>query len=337
LTLVRRLLALFALPLLLLAACGGDDDDSASTATTAAGAATTPTTAAAPVSPAADDPVLDAVAVTGDFGSAPAVDLKTPFATTQTVRRVLSTGTGAPLATGTTIVFDYAAYDGASGQQFDKSYGATPATAQLSATAIIPGIVKGLLGVNVGSRVVIGISPDDGFGPMGGIEEANVAATDSVVFVVDVKDARTPLTRAQGTAVAPVAGQPTVTLAADGTPTITMPGGTAPTTLVTQPLITGTGPAVASGQTISVHYVGAIWGSGKVFDSSWARGEPASFQIGTGNVIKGWDQGLVGQTVGSQVLLVIPPDLGYGSSGNADAGISGTDTLVFVVDILDAF
>ena len=79
-----------------------------------------------------------------------------------------------------------------------------------------------------------------------------------------------------------------------------------------------------------------IWDSGKTFDSSWARGTPAEFVIGTGNVIAGWDEGLVGQTVGSQVLLVIPPDKGYGSAGQADVGIKGTDTLVFVVDILDA-
>jgi peptidylprolyl isomerase len=137
--------------------------------------------------------------------------------------------------------------------------------------------------------------------------------------------------------VAPVAGQPTVALDPSGAPTITMPGGDPPTTLVTQPLITGTGAPVASGQSITVHYTGALWATGKVFDSSWTRGEPTSFPIGTGGVIKGWDQGLIGQTVGSQVLLVIPPDLGYGASGAPDAGISGTDTLVFVVDILDAF
>ncbi len=63
----------------------------------------------------------------------------------------------------------------------------------------------------------------------------------------------------------------------------------------------------------------------------------ADFVIGNGQVIAGWDEGLVGQTVGSQVLLVVPPDKGYGTAGNTDAGIKGTDTLVFVVDILDAY
>ncbi len=106
---------------------------------------------------------------------------------------------------------------------------------------------------------------------------------------------------------------------------------------MSQVLIKGTGPVVAAGQTITVHYTGVIWASGKQFDSSWDRGQPIDFQIGVGKVIAGWDEGLVGQTVGSQVLLVIPPDKGYGSAGQSSAGISGTDTLVFVVDILDAY
>ena len=76
--------------------------------------------------------------------------------------------------------------------------------------------------------------------------------------------------------------------------------------------------------------------SGRVFDSSWSRGQPAQFPIGTGQVVAGWDEGLVGQTVGSQVLIVVPPDKGYGVAGESQAGITGTDTLVFVVDILGA-
>ncbi len=97
---------------------------------------------------------------------------------------------------------------------------------------------------------------------------------------------------------APVDGLPTVKLAANGTPTITVPKTDAPTTLVVQPLITGTGPVVQSGQTITVHYTGEVWSTGKTFDSSWKRGETASFPIGQGSVIAGWDEGLVGQTVG---------------------------------------
>jgi peptidylprolyl isomerase len=80
-----------------------------------------------------------------------------------------------------------------------------------------------------------------------------------------------------------------------------------------------------------------IWKTNKTFDSSWSRSSPFAFNIGAGQVVKGWDQGLVGKTVGSRVMLVIPPAYGYGSAGASQAGISGTDTLVFVVDIIGTF
>ena len=100
-------------------------------------------------------------------------------------------------------------------------------------------------------------------------------------------------------------------------------------------LIKGEGPEVTSGQTIMVNYLGQVYGGDKPFDASYPK-EPYQTGIGVGAVVKGWDDGLVGQTVGSRVLLAIPPKLGYGEAGNEDAGISGTDTLYFVVDILAA-
>lgn len=135
----------------------------------------------------------------------------------------------------------------------------------------------------------------------------------------------------------PAAGLPTVDLDADGKPTITIPDRDPSSTLVVQPLVKGTGAVVTAGQTVTVHYTGVVYASNKQFDSSWDGGTPVDFAIGAGQVIAGWDEGLVGQTVGSQLLLVIPPDKGYGEAGQPDAGISGTDTLVFVVDILGAF
>jgi peptidylprolyl isomerase len=127
-----------------------------------------------------------------------------------------------------------------------------------------------------------------------------------------------------------------VTVDPTGKPTIKVPTTAPPTTLVVQPLVKGSRAAVKAGQTITVHYTGVLWAGGKEFDSSFKRGKPAAFGIGVGQVIKGWDQGLVGQPVGSRVLLVVPPALGYGTQGQPEAGITGKDTLVFVVDILDA-
>jgi FKBP-type peptidyl-prolyl cis-trans isomerase len=155
--------------------------------------------------------------------------------------------------------------------------------------------------------------------------------------------AATKAAAASATTKAPAAGAapeaagdlPKVTGAATAKPVIEMPKSAAPAKLVVQVLTPGTGAEVKSGQQIKVQYVGQIWATGTQFDASWDRGQPIEFGIGTGNVIKGWDEGLVGQKIGSRVLLVIPPDKGYGASGRPPK-IQGTDTMVFVVDIVDS-
>jgi peptidylprolyl isomerase len=291
--------------------------------------------AAVPAGAAAASP-LDKVTVTGDPGAKPTVKFAKPFAVKKTTDSVVTAGTGAALASGQTITFDYLLVDGRTGKEIQTSYGVTPASLVLDNTKTAPPLVASLTGKPIGSRVLVALAPKDGLANK--LKSSKVKKDDTLLFVIDVKDVRTPLARATGDPVPPVAGLPTVALAADGKPTITIPAGVAaPTTLVAQPLIKGTGPVVQSGQTISVQYTGVIYGSGKQFDSSWDRGQAFDTVIGKGQVIPGWDTGLVGQTVGSQVLLVVPPAQGYGSAGQSQAGISGTDTLVFVVDILDAY
>ncbi|MFC8192145.1 FKBP-type peptidyl-prolyl cis-trans isomerase [Cellulomonas sp. NPDC057328] len=116
-------------------------------------------------------------------------------------------------------------------------------------------------------------------------------------------------------------------------PTLTFPDATAPEELEVVVLSRGDGDLVEAGQDIEVHYLGQSW-QGGVFDNSYDRGSSISFPIGVGAVIAGWDEGLVGQQVGSRVLLSIPSHLGYGDRGVPQAGIKGGDTLVFVVDIV---
>lgn len=279
---------------------------------------------------------LNSVSVTGKTGTKPAIKVTTPFAASKTDRRTLTSGNGSIVAPGQRITIDYVGVNGTDGKEFDTSFGKTDsATFTLDDKQIIKGMVTGLSGVTVGSRVLIAVPPADGYGTTGA-PAAGIGPTDTLLFVVDVKSASTVLKRAEGTAVKPKAGLPKVKLDKTGKPTITLPKGKAPADLVVQPLIEGKGAKVTKNQTITVHYTGVIWPGGKQFDSSWTTGSPASFQIGAGKVITGWDQGLVGQKVGSQILLVIPPDKGYGATGKPEAGIKGTDTLVFVVDILDA-
>jgi peptidylprolyl isomerase len=131
----------------------------------------------------------------------------------------------------------------------------------------------------------------------------------------------------------------TVTGAFDTKPTVTFPPSGPPKQLIEQTLIAGSGTPVASGDTVITNYLGEIWptkigAQPKVFDSSFARGSPTGLVIGTGAVIPGFDKTLVGKRLGTRMLLSIPPADGYGVSGNSQAGISGTDTLVFVVDLL---
>lgn len=116
-------------------------------------------------------------------------------------------------------------------------------------------------------------------------------------------------------------------------PEISFPDSSAPADLVVEVLERGEGEIVEAGQTIEVNYLGQVWGGG-IFDNSYDRGNTIEFPIGVGVVIGGWDTGLVGQQVGSRLLLSIPPHEGYGPNGAPQAGIGGDDVLVFVVDIV---
>ncbi|WP_062462465.1 FKBP-type peptidyl-prolyl cis-trans isomerase [Demequina soli] len=126
---------------------------------------------------------------------------------------------------------------------------------------------------------------------------------------------------------------PAITRAADGAPAVDFAGAEKPEGLVVEVLEAGDGAVVAEGQHITVHYSGWLWNGGK-FDSSWDRGDTISFRIAYGSLIDGWVDGIVGQPVGSKLLLVVPPESGYGyqNMGPIPAG----STLVFAVDVLDA-
>ena len=125
----------------------------------------------------------------------------------------------------------------------------------------------------------------------------------------------------------------TVTGAKDAEPTITLADGFPPATeLEVADVYVGEGDAVAPGATVTVNYTGVGQQSGKVFDSSWQRGEPATFPLD--GVIQGWSQGLVGMQPGGRRLLIIPAELAYGDAG-AGADIAPGETLVFVVDLIE--
>lgn len=302
---------------LLIAGCGSDE-------------------AADPVAPVATSstPAAAVPTVKGAFAKVPTITLPGPtpsgFSAT-----VITAGTGATVAKGDLLQAHYIGQTWRGAKVFDQSYErGTPAAFPIGVGQVIPGWDEGLVGKKVGSRVLLVLPPDKGYGTQGN-QGAGILGTDTLVFVVDIIGSFGATASADGTPVAPVAGLPTVSATPGKKPTITIPTGTpAPAALVAQDLLKGSGAVVKEGQTLIAQYVGVVYGTGTQFDASWDRGQPASFPIGVGQVIPGWDKGLVGRTIGSRVLLVIPPKDGYGTSGNAQAGIKGTDTLVFVVDIL---
>lgn len=201
-----------------------------------------------------------------------------------------------------------------------------------------------LPGVKVGSRVVMVTPPQDAFGPDGNVA-IGVGKNQSLVWIIDILAAMPVDAMADGTPTKAPADPALPTVSAGKDPKITVPRNAAPTKLVRRALLAGTGAKIAAGQVVLAQYTGVIWRNGQVFDTSWkpergpfnARVAESSRTSAEPGVIKGWVRGLAGQRVGSRILLVVPPSLGYRKAGNPRAGITGRDTLVFVIDILGVY
>ncbi len=280
---------------------------------------------------------LAEVTVSGPTSSRPTVDFKAPLSFAKTESKIVEEGAGEgdAIKSSSEVTVDYLGINASDGAEFDSSWKrGKPATFSLS--GVIPGFSTGLQGAHAGDRVLVGIAPQDGYDPTG--NGAAIRPGDSLIFVIDVHKVESPSTEASGTAVKPPSTVPMLTYDDSDHPEkfVTTPRtAKAPDKLGVYPIIKGDGDVVKSGQTITVEYVGQLYPDGDVFDESWSRDQPVSFSVGTGGLIEGWDQGLVGQTVGSRVILVIPSDLGYGEAGSG-ADIPPNADLIFVIDILQA-
>ena len=328
----RHAAALAITPLLAIAALTGGASASASAASAPARSAMS---AGSSVSPTADARKL--VTVTGAFGRAPKVKIPAVPGSGPLYIKTVIKGTGKKLTKAQSLIGDFAMYDWRG--KTHKLIGSTYSTGlpTLFTGPLLPGLEKALIGQKLGSRVLAVLPPADAFGPHGN-PGIGVGPTDTVVFVVDMLTSVGNTAGPSGKWLSNGGGAlPRVTAGTAGKgPKITIPKTAAPKTLRVRTLIKGGGPKVTKGEFIVVQYAGVIWRTKKAFDSTWSRRQPFGTTIGVGQVIKGWDKGLVGQTVGSRVLLVIPPADGYGPVGVPSAGIKGTDTIVFAVDILAA-
>lgn len=280
---------------------------------------------------------LSEVTVSGPTSSRPTVDFKAPLSFAKTESKIVEEGAGEgdAIKPSSEVTVDYLGINASDGAEFDSSWKrGKPATFSLS--GVIPGFSTGLQGAHAGDRVLVGIASQDGYDPTG--NGAAIRPGDSLIFVIDVHKVESPITEASGTAVKPPSTVPMLTYDDSDHPekfVATPQTAKAPDKLGVYPIIKGDGDVVKSGQTITVEYVGQLYPDGDVFDESWSKEQPVSFSVGTGGLIEGWDQGLVGQTVGSRVILVIPSDLGYGAAGSG-ADIPPNADLIFVIDILQA-
>lgn len=274
-------------------------------------------------------------AITVSKGSTPKVSVTKGFTTASTETKVIKEGGGDAVKAGDTVKVNYLAVNGRTGKQFDSSYAAEkPATFTLNDTSILPGFIKALDDQKIGSRVLVAISPKDGFGQAR--KELDLKASDTMVFLFDLVS-KVPTEAAGPTKDLPAdlpelkldaAKKPSKFVATDKT----AKGQTKESVHV---VIQGDGPVVKADQTVSVQYLGQVYPAGKVFDSSWARKAPASFPLTKGQLIDCWTDLLEGQKVGSRLVLVCPSDTAYGDEGRKP-DIKGGDTLVFSIDLLDA-
>jgi peptidylprolyl isomerase len=276
----------------------------------------------------------DAVQVSEELGAKPEVTFEAPLEFSDTERTVVVEGEGEQAESGASVEAELTLFDAASGDELiTTEHDGTQSVAVTLDASWPVGFVKALTCATVGTRVVTTITPEDGYGAAGN-PQLGVQPDASLVLVADlVSIPEPPLARADGEDQDLPADFPAVgiELADDGAPAITIPDEEPPADLQIGVLKKGAGVEVAEGDNVTVHYTGVDWETGETFDSSWANGTPATFN--TAQVVPGFSAALIGQTVGSQIVAVLPPDQAYGEEVTEDVPLSGK-TLVFVIDIL---
>ncbi|MFJ6074948.1 FKBP-type peptidyl-prolyl cis-trans isomerase [Streptomyces sp. NPDC093065] len=338
---MRRRSLLIAVPagLVTLAACGDDDSGSSSNASDSASPEASATSAAPP--PKIVDGPLPAITAGTKFDEKPTVAKGSGEPSKDLAVKTVVAGGGRAVAENDFVSANYLGQIWQSGKVFDNSYDRkTPLVIQLAQGSIIDGWRYALTGKKTGSRVLFSVPPTWGYGEQGN-EQAGIKGDDTLVFVVDIQDTFNARSSADGKKMPQDdAALPKVGTNTDGkAPSIEVPDADAPKKLAAEYVLEGDGAEVGAQDSVLVQYKGVLWEKGKTFsstdkgfDSTYDRQQLTSFSLQ--QVVKGWAQGLTGRKVGSRVLVVIPPDLGYGDNPPEGSGIEKDSTLVFSVDIL---
>jgi peptidylprolyl isomerase len=238
-------------------------------------------------------------------------------------------GIGNLTTVGRKVTVQYVGYDYETGEKFASSWDeGKPFTFTLGKGEVIEGWEEGLDGIEGGDRRELVIPPELTKGPF----PTGIPQGKAVVFVVEPVPTKPAAAKPKETEKKskPI---PTPKSLGKTKPKVEVPKGPPPKKLVVKDLEEGKGPAAKLGDEVSVEYVGVVYKTGKQFDASWDRGEePFTFELGSGGVIAGWEQGIEGMKVGGRRELIIPPELAYGSEGGGS--IPPNSTLIFVVDLL---
>ena len=270
---------------------------------------------------------MQGVSASGKLGSKPDISFKTPFKVENQTHQVIQKGDGEVIRDGDRVCTRSLALDAKTGKVISSTWDkSSPECSIVISKKSIPAYYDTFKGLKVNSTVAVGID-ESGSG-------SSSQATSSYIMALTFVSRSRNLTRAQGQKVTDLPSDlPKISLDDKGKPSLDLNGYQPKGGLVVQPLIKGKGAKVGQHQSVSANYTGWLASDGKQFDSSWDRGQASDFSLD--QVVKGWQQGLAGQTVGSQVLLIVPPDLGYGSQQQQK--IPANSTLIFVVDILAAY
>ncbi|MFE7928816.1 FKBP-type peptidyl-prolyl cis-trans isomerase [Streptomyces sp. NPDC057456] len=326
----RRSLILAAVPagLATLAACGDDKSDSSKASDSASSSA-----GATPPPKIVDGP-LPAITAGVKFDEKPTVAKGTGEPSDQLAVKTVIAGSGKTVAENDYIQANCLGQIWDSAKVLLNTYDTKkPLFTQLAQGGTIDGWRYALTGKKTGSRVLFSVPPTWAFGKDGDAD-TGIKGTDTLVFVFDIQDTFNAKSSAKGKDVPQDdAAVPKVGTNTDGkAPSIEIPKSAPPTKLVSNYVIEGDGPKLAADDTVLVQYKGVVWDTGKEFDSSYSRSSLTSFSLQ--EVVKGWAQGLTGKKVGSRVVIVVPPSLGYGDSPPSGSGIEKDSTMVFSVDII---
>ena len=275
----------------------------------------------------------DSVKATGALKKAPKVSFPTPLHVTKTQTSVLVSGKGTPMTAGDSAFYDLTILNGRTGKVVAKGNYDTVGDgfSTIAKGAAFDAVTKGLECAQGNSRIAIVANSKDGHDNKA---YQGIRKTDSLVFVLDVT--KTFPAQATGFNRLPLNGLPSVVTTKTGQPGIQLPSGTPPTTFTKQLLKQGTGATTKKDSFIVAKYTAIGWKDKTIFDSSWTLGEGQAKVIGLGNagVVAGLRAGLIGQKVGSRVLLVVPPKLAVSDGSDQTVTVPTGTPLVYVVDIL---